>query len=199
MIRTACTATFAATFALAVAGAAAQQSPQWLQNAQATAQAQLEDTQGKDAGTVTFGQFHGTVVLRGELRGLPPGWHAIHVHETGACTPDFEAAGDHFNPAGARHGMDEAPPHAGDLPNIFAAEDGTARFEFVTRQFALGAPATAAAAQGSGQATPAASTPPSLFDGDGAAIVVHEKADDYRTDPSGESGGRIACGVIERS
>lgn len=219
MIRTAQLA--AAMLASGITGVAAQQSatppgPPWLDRAQIKTQAQMKTADGRGAGTVFLGQFQGGVVIRGELENLPPGWHAIHVHETGKCEPSFEAAGDHLNPGGAPHGMASAERHAGDLPNIWAAGDGTARFEFFAPQFSLGgtqvsagsAPQGAGTGQSSSGAAPSGGTAgellqtgylitaPSVFDDDGAAIVVHAQPDDYVTQPSGGSGDRIACGVI---
>ncbi len=162
-----------------------------------TAMASLEDADGNDVGEVRLTQYNSGVVLHGELTGLPPGWHAIHVHETGACSPDFTAAGDHFNPKDTQHGLDEDEPHAGDLANIWVHDNGTAQFELVTNWFSLGAPEVAAAEDEA--EVGAVATAPSIFDEDGAALVIHAQADDYTTDPSGDSGDRIACGVINQS
>lgn len=170
------------------------------------AEARLKDAKGKDAGRVTLVQYAKGVLVRGELSGLPQGWHAIHVHETGRCEPGFDAAGGHFNPTGAKHGFEQQGPHAGDLPNVFVSSDGTARFETITRELSIGGqPGMAGAGGATSGATSGASTSgaadaaaPNALDGDGASIVLHAKPDDYRTDPSGGSGDRIACGVIER-
>jgi len=159
----------------------------------ATATAQLQDAKGGDVGTVTLTQYKGGVVLRGDLKNLPGGggWHAIHVHENGTCTPDFKAAGGHFNPTDVGHGLDEGDmAHAGDLPNFHAGEDGTAMFEMMTTRLSLSDDAEVAVSGVQGA--------PTVFDENGSAIVIHAKADDYATDPAGDSGDRIACGVIEK-
>jgi Cu/Zn superoxide dismutase len=106
------------------------------------------------------------------------GEHGIHIHAVGQCTPDFSAAGGHFNPTNAQHGLNNpAGPHGGDGPNLQLA-DGSATYEVVNDRVTLG------------------SGPNSLFDADGSALVVHAGPDDQVTDPSGNSGDRIACGVI---
>lgn len=118
-----------------------------------------------------------------ELRDLPPGEHGFHVHETGACVPPFDSAGGHFNPAGRRHGFAAAGgPHAGDLPNLIVPEGGRVRVQVFI-------PGATLDEHGS----------PTLLDADGSALVVHANADDHRTDPAGNAGARIACGVVERA
>ena len=113
---------------------------------------------------------------------MPPGGHGIHLHETGKCeAPSFESAGPHFNPTNKKHGVENPlGPHLGDLPNIVADETGEVQLNFITADFTLK----------KGEAT-------SIFDQDGTAVVIHEKEDDYKTDPAGNSGARIACGVIK--
>jgi Cu-Zn family superoxide dismutase len=146
------------------------------------AMAQLRNAQGQPVGTATLTERDGRVRLVVEARGLTPGEHGIHVHSVGRCdTPGFTTAGDHFNPTSRKHGL-EAPdgPHAGDLPNLRADGSGATRYEATTDRFTLsGGPRTA-------------------FDADGSALVIHARPDDQRTDPSGSSGERVACGVIER-
>ncbi len=165
--------------ALAVTGAWAQ--------ADGTARADLADPQGRPVGTVTLTQFPHGVLIRADLAGLPPGWHGFHIHAVGRCEgPAFESAGGHFAPADHKHGFDRDGVHAGDLPNIHAGADGRAVAEFLTNRIALH---DAADTDG----------PPDIFDDDGAAIVVHAEPDDYRTDPAGAAGDRIACGVIRRA
>ena len=116
------------------------------------------------------------VLIDANLSAVPPGYHGFHIHEVGKCEPpDFKSAGGHFNPEEDRHGlMTDAGPHAGDLPNIHVPENGKLRIEMLHQLVSL---------QG-------------LLDDDGSAIVIHEGPDDYVTDPTGNAGARIACGVI---
>ena len=148
-----------------------------------TATADVMDLEGKSLGLLTFETMDGQVHITGALTGLPGGDHGIHIHETGTCDAagKFESAGGHFNPGSNKHGKDNPEgPHAGDLPNIAAAaEGGGALVDLMDDSVTLGDGET------------------SLFDADGSAIVVHADPDDYKTDPSGNSGDRIACGVIE--
>lgn len=136
----------------------------------------LVNSSGQSIGSVVAWQSAGGVTFRINASGLPHGMHGLHVHAVGRCqVPDFTSAGGHWNPGGRSHGFqDPRGPHAGDLPNVDVAANGT-----------LSATVTLAGATMAG-----------LLDADGAALVLHEKADDYRTDPSGNSGSRIACAVI---
>jgi Cu-Zn family superoxide dismutase len=136
---------------------------------------------GQDLGTVTLTEKDGGIALAGPLRGLPPGEHGIHLHMTGRCEPPkFESAGDHWNPTNAAHGSkDPKGPHWGDLPNITVAEDSSVMVLGRTRGGTL-------------------RDENELLDADGAAVVVHAKPDDHRTQPSGNSGDRIACGVVAK-
>ena len=147
-----------------------------------TATAELKSAQGQNVGNATLTQVPDGVRVLIEARGLPPGPHGVHIHEVGKCDPQFASAGGHFNPAGKQHGLENpAGPHAGDLPNITIAADGTGRLESLNRNVSLdGSAAT-------------------LFDADGSALVVHAGPDDFKTDPAGNSGARIACGVITRA
>ena len=113
-------------------------------------------------------------------RNMPPGVHGAHIHEVGSCqAPDFTSAGGHWNPLGKQHGRDNmAGPHMGDMPNLIVGQDGTGTLELLVNGATL-----------VGGAEP-------ILDDDGAAIVIHQGPDDYRTDPSGNSGARVACGVI---
>lgn len=162
-----------ALLALVAAGAAGA--------ADDTATAALRTAQGQPAGSATFTQSGGIVQLKLKATGLTPGKHGIHVHETGKCDgPDFKSAGGHFNPHGRQHGaLNEAGTHAGDLPNLEAGADGTASLQATLHGVTL--------ERGAAN---------SLLDADGAALVIHAKEDDQKSDPAGNSGDRIACGVI---
>jgi superoxide dismutase, Cu-Zn family len=147
-----------------------------------TARAELRDGKGQAVGTATLSQVGSAVRVVIEAQGLPPGLKAVHVHEFGKCEPPgFASAGDHFNPTGRQHGqLNPAGPHAGDLPNITVGPDGHGRQESTTERLTL------------------LVGPTSVFDNDGSALVIHGAPDDFRTDPTGNSGARIACGVITR-
>ena len=136
----------------------------------------LVNASGQTIGSVRAWQTSGGVAFRINASGLPHGLHGIHIHAVGRCDPpEFTSAGSHWNPAARKHGMNNpAGPHAGDLPNVEVAANGV-----------LGTTVTLPAA-----------TMASLLDADGAALVLHAAADDYVTDPSGNSGARIACAVI---
>ena len=144
------------------------------------ASAALKDKDGKVVATAMLSERPGGVLVRVEAKGLTPGLHAVHVHAVGKCDgPAFTSAGGHFNPAGKKHGLKSADgPHAGDLPNMLIGKDGAGRFEALTDQFTLRAGGL------------------SVFDADGSAIVVHAGADDNMTDPTGNSGDRVACGIV---
>jgi len=168
----------AATAAALIVGSttAFAQQPQ-----QATAD--MRTSNGQSVGTATFMPMGNDVHVRAQLSNLPPGTHGIHFHAVGRCdAPDFMSAGDHFNPTSKQHGLNNpSGAHAGDMPNLEVAADGTATLDFMDMMVTLGA----------GEA--------SLFDADGTALVIHANADDQITDPSGNSGGRIVCGVLARA
>ncbi|MET0407463.1 MAG: superoxide dismutase family protein [Hyphomicrobium sp.] len=146
-----------------------------------TATAEIKLADGGIAGTVAMTELAAGVLLKLDLKGLPPGAHGFHVHETGKCEGDFTSAGAIYNPLGAKHGfINEEGPMAGDLPNVVAAPDGTARAEIITPYLHLNK-----------------DTDDTLFDPDGSALVIYEKADDYQTDPEGGGDKRIGCGVIK--
>jgi Cu-Zn family superoxide dismutase len=150
--------------------------------AEAAAQARLVDAQGKQVGTATFTPSDGGVSVDATVSGIPQGKHGFHIHDAGKCeAPDFKSAGPHFNPTNRKHGHDNPDgAHAGDLPNIDVGQDGKGKASFVTKGVSLD------------------EGPGSLFAGDGTALVVHANPDDGKTDPAGNAGDRIACGVIER-
>lgn len=138
------------------------------------------NAQGNTIGHAALTETPHGIRIRADLQGLPPGWHAFHLHAVGNCTPpDFKSAGGHFNPTGHNHGFDVPQgPHAGDLPNIYVAADGKLLLETFAARVTLK----------EGNA--------SLLDPDGSALVLHAKADDYLSQPAGNAGDRIACAVI---
>lgn len=142
--------------------------------------AMLTNSEGQPAGEAIIAGTEGGLQLNLTLQNLPAGAHGVHVHQTGDCSADdFSSAGGHWNPTGASHGLEaEGGHHLGDLPNVTVAEDGTATLEYMIEDATI-----------SGENA--------LMDDDGAAFVVHEGADDGMTDPAGDSGSRIACGVFE--
>lgn len=145
------------------------------------ATAELKNAEGKVVGLAQLAQVADGVQVTAQFNGLPPGEHGIHIHETGKCDPPaFTTAGGHFNPTKKKHGLKNPEgAHAGDLPNLKVASDGTGSIHEVARGATLD------------------SGPTSLTDADGSALVVHAKADDDMSDPAGNSGDRIACGVIQ--
>jgi superoxide dismutase, Cu-Zn family len=144
--------------------------------------ATLKNAEGKDVGTATLAQSKGGVKVQVQVTGLSPGKHGIHIHSAAKCDPpDFATAGGHFNPAGKKHGLKNPEgPHAGDMPNLTVGKNGKGKGSFTAKGATLG--------EGEG----------SLFGPDGTALVVHASPDDEKTDPSGNSGARVACGVIEK-
>jgi Cu-Zn family superoxide dismutase len=151
--------------------------------AQATrAKADLRNAKGENVGSVVFEEDTTGVHIRARVTNLPPGTHSFHIHEAGRCDPpDFKTAGEHFNPGHTKHGfLNPDGPHAGDLPNIIVKEDGTGEMAVTTKRVTLRDDDTH-----------------SLLRQGGTSVVLHEKPDDYVTDPSGGGGARIACGPIE--
>ena len=145
------------------------------------AKADLKNKDGQVVGSATFREGPGGVVVNVDVKGLSAGLHAVHVHAVGKCEgPAFTSAGGHFNPAQRKHGLKSPDgPHAGDLPNMYVAKDGSGRFEALTDHISL-----------------KTGDPSSVFDSDGSALVIHAGVDDYATDPTGNAGDRAACGVI---
>src|SRR5229473_2274136 len=147
---------------------------------------------------------HGVVIVA-ELSGLPPGPHGMHIHAVAKCEPPaFTSAGGHFNPTGHKHGYNaEAGPHLGDLPNVIVATDGKATVDVWVADLSLGDSHVASGTStpdkpAAGGAQTASSNAHNVFDQGGATLIIHAKVDDYASDPAGNSGDRIACGVIER-
>jgi Cu-Zn family superoxide dismutase len=147
-----------------------------------TATAELRDAGHRVVGQATLTEVSGGVRIVLEASGLRPGAKGVHLHAVGTCEPPaFASAGDHLNPQNKQHGLlNPSGPHAGDLPNITIEADGKGRLETFTERVSLG-PGSA-----------------SLFDADGTALVIHAAPDDFKTDPSGNSGPRIACGIVEK-
>lgn len=144
------------------------------------ATAKLAAGDGSARGTATVTQAADGLHIVVNATGLTPGIHAVHVHTTGKCTgPDFTSAGGHWNPTARKHGKDNpAGMHMGDMPNMTVAADGTGSIEYEIPGETI-----------QGGATP-------LLDADGAAVVIHAKPDDNVSDPAGNAGGRVACGVL---
>ncbi len=145
------------------------------------ATATLRDSAGTEVGTVTLTQVGDGVSVTGGLTGIMPGTHGIHIHAVGRCEPPFESAGPHWNPTSRQHGLENPQgPHLGDLPSVTIDAAGTGSLKGTTRGGSVG-------------------RDNALLDADGASIVLHADPDDNRTDPSGNSGRRIACGVIQQA
>ena len=160
----------ASLLALAAISAAAQ-----------SAKATLKNAEGKEVGTAALTETPAGVLIKLSVNGLPPGERAFHVHGVGKCEPPFTSAGPHFNPGGKKHGLMAAEGHhAGDLPNLHVPADGALVVEVLNREVTL-----------------EKGKPSSLLGGQGTALVIHAGKDDYKTDPAGDAGGRIACGLIE--
>lgn len=160
----------ASLLALATVSAAAQ-----------TAKANLRNAEGKEVGSATLTQTPAGVLITLSVKGLPAGEHAFHVHAVGKCEPPFTTAGGHFNPEKKKHGMMASDgPHAGDMPNLHVPTSGELAVDVLN----------AAVTLEKGKAN-------SLFGPEGTALIIHAGKDDYKTDPTGEAGGRIACGLVE--
>ena len=168
---------FLPTLALAMiaTGVAAQAKPG------DEASADMKDRNGKSVGAIRAIEAPHGILLRGELVDVPPGPHGFHIHAVGKCEAPFTSAGGHFNPTGKKHGFEAVDgAHAGDLPNLHVGADGKVVVDTLVAGVTF------------------ASDSNGLFDADGSSIVIHAKADDYKTDPAGDSGDRIACGVVQK-
>ncbi len=142
----------------------------------------LKNAQGQDAGTATLTPAVTGVRVRLTVKNLPAGEHGVHIHQVAKCdAPDFKSAGPHFNPDNKQHGLENpSGPHAGDMPNFKVKPDGTSNQAIIAPNVNMNG----------------AIDPHSIFANGGTALVIHAKMDDQKTDPSGNSGDRIACGVI---
>ena len=144
------------------------------------AQSDIKTSDGREAGTIKMVETTAGVLLRIKLKGLTPGPHGLHIHETGKCEGDFTSAGGIYNPLGAKHGyLNDEGPMVGDLPNVFVGPAGEVEVELVSPFVTLNREAEE-----------------TIFDADGTAFVVYEKADDYLSETDGNAGARVACGVI---
>jgi Cu-Zn family superoxide dismutase len=146
------------------------------------AKATLKDSSGKAVADVDISQTPAGVLFKVTIKGMQPGERAFHIHAVGKCEAPFDSAGPHFNPGGHKHGILAGPGHAGDMPNLHIPQSGDLVVEILNDKVTL-----------------EKGKPNSLFDRDGSALIIHARADDYRTDPAGDAGGRVACGVIEES
>ena len=166
----------AISFAMAVAACVHQPAAD-----RAMARASLIDAQGKDSGTASIIGTPGKLTMRIGAKGVPAGAHGIHLHQVGKCdAPAFDNAGPHWNPAGRKHGLENSNgPHAGDFPNVEADSAGNILTSIPLETLEL-----------TGGSQP-------LLDADGASVVIHAKADDNMSDPSGNSGPRILCGIVK--
>jgi len=146
--------------------------------------ATIIDSKGEMVGMATLTQGPQWVTIAVDVRQLPPGRHGIHIHAAGKCdSPDFQTAGGHFDPFGKKHGLKNPEgPHAGDLPNLEVGPDGKGKLEATVGGLTLGDEGLA-----------------KLFGPGGTSVVIHADPDDEITDPAGNSGARIACGVINPS
>lgn len=167
---------FAAAAALSFASAAALAGP---------SSVEMMGADGEKKGTVEVIEAEDGLALRGKISGISPGEHAIHIHETGTCEGDFSSAGGHFNPTDAKHGLlSEEGAHLGDMPNIVMPVSGMAEFSVFAPGLAL---------------SDDTASLENALDDNGAAIVIHDGPDDYKTNPAGDAGARVACGVIGKA
>ena len=143
---------------------------------------ELINTQGKPVGTAKVTDTANGLLIELNAESIRPGVHGLHIHAVGKCDPpDFKSAGGHFNPTSEKHGiLNKDGKHAGDLPNLWVDQDGLLRVDLFSTEVSLSEVKTA------------------ILDDDGGALVLHEKRDDYTSDPAGNAGARIVCGVIKK-
>jgi superoxide dismutase, Cu-Zn family len=144
------------------------------------AKADIKDAKGKSVASATLTQTQAGVLIRLAIKGLPAGERAVHIHAVGKCEAPFTSAGPHFNPGNHKHGIMSGAAHAGDMPNLHIPQSGELTVEILNAAVTLDK-----------------GKPNSLFDDDGSAMVIHAKPDDYKSDPAGDAGDRIACGIIQ--